>query len=85
MTGSISMLLNFSGVNCTIAGAPGSTLTISGTGEFKTKAFIWGNKPRDGIIITYSATNGVNTYTATDSLIIRDRAVIMELYSPVVY
>lgn len=85
MTGSIKMLLNFSGDNCTIAGAPGSTLTISGTGVFKAKAFTWGGKQRDGIIMTYSATNGVNTYTATDSLVIRDRAVVMELYNPVVY
>jgi Family of unknown function (DUF5627)/Domain of unknown function (DUF1735) len=85
MTGTIKMLLTFSGNNCTIVGAPGSTYTISGTGEFKSKAYTWGNKQRDGITISYTVTNGVNTYTADDVLVARDRAVVMELYDPKVY
>jgi len=85
MTGTIKMLLTFSGNNCTIVGAPGSTYTISGTGEFKSKAYTWGNKQRDGITISYTVTNGVNTYTADDVLFARDRAVVMELYDPKFY
>ena len=85
ITGSITMLLDFSGNNCTIVGAPGSTYTISGTGEFKSKAYTWGNKQRDGIVLNFTVSNGVNTYTASDVMVIRDRAVVMEIYDPAVY
>jgi hypothetical protein len=85
LTGSVTMLLNFSGNTCTIVGAPGSTYTISGTGEFKSKAYTWGNKQRDGIVLNLTVTNGVNTYTANDVMVIRDRAVVMEIYDPKTY
>ena len=84
MTGEINMVLNFTGNTCTIAAAAGSAYTISGTGEFKTKAYSWGNKERDGIILNFTVSNGVNTYTASDVLVIRDRGVVMEVYNPVV-
>jgi hypothetical protein len=79
------MLLDFTGNNCTITGAPGSTYTISGTGEFKSKAYSWGNKQRDGIILNFTVSNGINTYTASDVMVIRDRGVVMEIYNPVLY
>ncbi len=83
MTGEIKMLLNFTGNNCTITAAPGSTYTISGTGEFKSKVYEWGNKKRDGIVLNFTASKGGNTYTASDVLVARDRGVVMEVYSPV--
>jgi len=83
MTGQINMVLNFSGNTCTVAAAEGSAYTISGTGEFKSKAYSWGNKERDGIVLNFTVSNGVNTYTASDVLVIRDRGVVMEVYSPV--
>ncbi len=82
MTGSVNMLLNFSGNNCTIAEAPGSPYTITGTGEFKSKAYSWGNKSRDGIVLKYTVTNATNKYEANEVLVIRDRGVVMETYSP---
>jgi len=85
LTGTVNMLLDFSGNTCTIVGAPGSTYTIAGTGEFKSKAYVWGNKQRDGITVNYTVTDGVNTYTADDVLVVRDRAVVMELFVPLVY
>jgi hypothetical protein len=85
MTGNFRMLLNFNGNNCTITAAEGSTYTISGTGEFKSKAYNWGNKERDGIILNFTVSNGVNTYTANDVLVVRDRGVVMEVYDPVVF
>jgi hypothetical protein len=83
--GPIAMLLSFSGNNCTITAAPGSTFTISGTGEFKSKEYEWGNKRRDDIVLSFTVSNGVNTYTANDVMVIRDRAVVMEVYDPKVY
>jgi hypothetical protein len=82
LTGQVKMLLTFSGNNCTITADTGSTLTISGTGEFKSKAYAWGDKQRDGIVLNYTVTNGVNTYTASDVMVARDRAVVMEVFTP---
>lgn len=85
LTGKVNLLLSFTGNNCTITGAPGSTLTISGSGEFKSKAYSWGNKQRDGIALNFTATDGVNTYKGNDVLVIRDRGVVMEVFTPKVY
>jgi len=84
MKGSVNMLLTFSGNNCTVTAPAGSAYTISGTGEFKSQAYEWGNKKRDGIVLNYKVSNGTNTYDANDVLVIRDRAVVMEVYNPVV-
>lgn len=85
MTGKVDMLLNFNGKNCTVTAAPGSSYTIAGTGEFKSKAYQWGNKERDGIVLNFTVSNGQNTYQASDVLVIRDRGVVMETYSPVLF
>jgi hypothetical protein len=80
--GEVELLLTFNGNNCTITAAPGVNYTVSGTGEFKSKAYSWGNKDRDGIVLNFTLTNGIHTYQASDILVIRDRAVVMETYSP---
>lgn len=82
MSGEINMLLTFSGNSCTITAAEGSQYTIKGSGEFKSKAYEWGNKERDGIILNFTVSDEVNTYTASDVLVARDRGVVMEIYSP---
>ena len=85
MTGEINMLLDFSGDNCTITGAEGSSFTITGSGIFKPDAYVWGNKDRNGIEISYTVTDGVNTYVANDVLVIRDRGVVFETFTPEVF
>ena len=82
MSGEINMLLNFSGNNCTVTAAEGSPYTITGSGEFKSKAYEWGNKKRDGIVLNFTVSDEVSTYTASDVLVARDRGVVMEVYSP---
>jgi hypothetical protein len=86
ITGTLKMLLTFddSG-NCTITEDTGSAFTITGSGKFTSDADEWGNKKRDAIHINYKLTSGANTYFATDTLVIRDRAVIMEVYVPKVF
>jgi len=83
MTGAYSLVLTFNGNNCTISAPAGSPYTITGTGEFKSKAYEWGNKKRDGIVLKYSVSNATNKYEAEEVMVARDRAVIMEIYSPV--
>lgn len=70
---------------CTITEAAGSAFAVTGTGKFVDDADEWGNKKRDAIHINYQFTSGLNTYSATDTLVIRDRAVVMEVYKPVVF
>ncbi len=85
MTGEIKMLLNFTGTTCTVAADPSSPYTITGTGTFLSKKYNWGNKERDGITLTYKVSNSSNSYEATETLVVRDRAVVMETYAPVVF
>ena len=83
VTGDLKMLLTFNGNNCTISAPAGSAYTVTGTGTFKSKAYNWGNKERDGIELKYTVTTATNTYEAADVLVARDRAVVMEVYNPV--
>jgi len=85
MTGTYSMVLTFNGNNCTVSAPAGSAYTISGTGEFKSKAYEWGNKKRDGIVLKYTVSNTTNKYEADEVMVARDRAVVMETYSPVIF
>jgi len=86
LPGTLKMNLNFTNDgSCTITQAVGSTFTIAGSGKFVKGADEWGGKERDAIHINYQLTSGVNTYSATDTLVIRDRAIKMQLYKPIVY
>lgn len=84
--GVLKMNLTFSdNGSCTITQAVGSTFTITGSGKFTSDADEWGNEKRDAIHINYQLTYGANTYSATDTLVIRDRAIKMQVYNPLVY
>jgi hypothetical protein len=84
--GTIKMNLTFANDgSCAITEVPGSQFVINGSGKFLNDADTWGNKKRDAIHINYKFTSGTNTYSATDTLVIRDRAVIMEVYKPIVF
>lgn len=85
ITGAYSLLLTFNGTKCTVSAPAGSPYTITGTGDFLTKKYIWGNKDRDGITLTYKVSSSTFTYEATETLVARDRAVIMETYIPVLF
>ncbi len=81
----VKMLLTFNGNNCVVTQAEGSVYTVSGTGEFKSKEYVWGDKKRDGIVLTYTVSDCENTATVNDVLVSRDRGVVLETYSPVSY
>lgn len=83
MTGNYTLLLNFDGNNCTVSAPEGSPYSITGTGTFKPNAYNWGNKERNGIELNYTVSDETNKYEANEVLVIRDRAVVMEVYSPV--
>ena len=82
--GDLTLLLDFDGKKCKVSLPVGSKFMVSGSGEFQEKAYNWGNKERDGIVVNYTVKDEEgNTYTANDVLVIRDRAVKMEVFSPV--
>lgn len=83
MTGEFTLLLNFNNNNVTVSAPAGADYTVTGNGQFKSKEYEWGNKKRDGITLNFTVTKGGNTYEASDVFVIRDRAVAMEVYSPV--
>jgi hypothetical protein len=85
ITGNYTLVLTFSGNNITVSAPAGSPYTITGTGVFVAKKYAWGNKSRDGIELTYKVSNSTYTYEATEVLVARDRAVVMEVYNPVLY
>jgi hypothetical protein len=84
--GMLKMNLTFSDDGtCIITEGKDSDFTITGSGKFVSKAEEWGLKPRDVIHINYQFENEGLTYSATDTLVIRDRMVKMETYRPVVF
>lgn len=90
LSGDYRMLLDFEsnnfdspdGVNCTIRQADGVPFTITGTGKYMSKTEEWGNKKRDAIYLSYTVDNDVHTYTAADTLVMRDRGVVLETFTP---
>lgn len=84
--GSFIMDLDFdANGSCTITGGEDSEYTITGSGQFVSKAEEWGLKPRDVIHINYQFENEGLTYSATDTLVIRDRNIRIEVFRPVVF
>ncbi len=78
------LLLTFNSVNqCTVSTTT-SGFSASGTGVFVEKGDkkSWGNKDRDVIYLDYTIRMDGKTYTTKDTLVVRDRGVSMETFSP---
>jgi hypothetical protein len=79
------LLLNFDDQgNCTITNGD-NTFTASGTGKFvkKGEKNSWGAKDRDALYLNYEIDRADRHITSTDTLVMRDRGVKMETFSPV--
>lgn len=80
-----TLLLQFdANGNCSItAGAAGFTAT--GTGKFvkRGEKNSWGSKDRDALYLSYDITLPDMHVTTADTLVMRDRSVAMETYTPV--
>ena len=63
----------------------GSTFTITGSGKFVAQGDEFDNLKRNTIYLNYQFTSGANTYSALDTLVMRDRAVVIELFTPKIY
>lgn len=65
---------------------PTSTSDISGTGKYISGVEEWGGKKRDAFYMSYTVKNLTNskTYDVLDTLVIRDNAVAVETFSPII-
>jgi hypothetical protein len=74
------------GLTCTVATAPGSAFPVTGTGKFVREGDEWGGKKRNTIILDYKITDAVKGefHQVNDTLVMRDRAVVLETFAPVI-
>lgn len=67
----------------TVSNPTDATYTIAGNGEFVKKGDQWGNEKRDVLHLKYQVNFGTTTHTITDTIVMRDRGVKMETFTPV--
>ena len=70
--------------NCTVS-TDTPNCTVEGTGKFVSKGEknSWGNEDRDAIYLQFNATvDGLATCATTDTLVVHNRGVVMELFTP---
>jgi hypothetical protein len=80
-----TLALNFDNAgNCTVA-AGAANFTATGSGQFvkKGEKNSWGSKDRDAIYLKYEVTLPDMHVSSTDTLVLRDRSVTMETFTPV--
>jgi len=80
-----TLLLNFDNQdNCTIT-SEDNGVTASGTGKFVSKGDknSWGNQDRDALYLEYTLDYGDVQYAITDTLVVRDRGLKAEWFTPV--
>jgi hypothetical protein len=71
--------------NCTVFAPDNASYTISGNGEFVNDGDEWGGKDRDVMHLKYQVDFGTSTHTFSDTLVMRDRQVAFETFTPVVF
>lgn len=79
------LVLNFDDAgNCTItSGTSGFTATGSGQFVKKGEKNSWGSKDRDALYLKYDVTLTDMQVSSADTLVLRDRGVAMETFTPV--
>lgn len=80
-----SITLKFDGSgNCTVSSTVAGTV-VTGTGKFikRGEKQSWGNTDRDAIYLKYELDMNLMHVSTTDTLVLRDRAVTMETFTPV--
>lgn len=80
-----TLLLTFDGSNkCTVTTTTAG-YTATGTGTFvpKGEKNSWGNKDRDAVYLNYTLTSSAGvSYATKDTLVVRDRGVKIETFTP---
>jgi hypothetical protein len=69
----------------TVSGPAAATYTVSGNGQLTKKGDMWGSEKRDVLYLKYQVVFGTTTHNLTDTLVVRDRAVKFETFTPTVF
>ncbi|NLR67352.1 DUF1735 domain-containing protein [Chitinophaga varians] len=80
-----TLLLSFQdGGKCTVS-AVTANISATGDGQFvkRGEKNSWGNKDRDALYLTYQVTLPGMQVSSSDTLVLRDRSVTMETFTPV--
>jgi len=70
---------------CILSGPASASYTLTGNGEFVKGGDTWGNQPRDVLHLKYTINFGTATHSFTDTLVMRDRGVKFETFTPYVF
>lgn len=78
-----TLLATFSADGSCVINAPeDATYLVSGTGSYVVDGDAWGNAPKDALYLDYSIDFGDATHACQDTLVIRDRGITMETFTP---
>jgi hypothetical protein len=70
--------------NISIGTPAAATYSVSGTGTIVKKGDMWGEEKRDVLYLKYQVNFGTTTHSFTDTVVLRDRGVKMETFTPFV-
>lgn len=70
--------------SCTISKSESSAYEVSGSGQFVTDGDKWGNEKRNVIFLSYQVKVGTETHFANDTLVVRDRGIVLEQFTPII-
>jgi hypothetical protein len=78
------LLLDFNANGDVAVSTPASAngYTVTGNGKFVKKGDMWGSEKRDVIHLSYQVNFGTTTHSFTDTLVLRDRGVKFEVFTP---
>ncbi|MBN1926367.1 MAG: DUF1735 domain-containing protein [Prolixibacteraceae bacterium] len=80
------LLLKFDGSgNCSVSKPDDAAYSVTGSGEFINDGDAWGGNPRDVMYLNYSVDFGNTTHSFTDTIVMRDRGVALETFTPSVH
>jgi len=80
-----SLMIKFDNAGkCTVSNPDTVSYSITGSGEFVNDGDMWGNEKRDVMYLKYNIDFGTSTHSFTDTIVMRDRGVKFETFTPVV-
>lgn len=70
---------------CTVTEPVGSPYSVTGNGSFVKKGDMWGNEKRDVLYLKYQVNFAETTHNFSDTMVMRNRGVKFETFTPVTY
>ncbi|HLN21081.1 MAG TPA: DUF5627 domain-containing protein [Bacteroidales bacterium] len=72
-------------INVTTVANTTPTYTVSGSGEYVTDGDMWGGIKRDVMHLNYTVNFGPTVHSFTDTIVLRDRGIKFETFTPFVF